>query len=143
MSYRSRGAILLFGVVSLLSVTALPVVAQPGPAGGPCAEDMKKFCPDAKPGTGQIVACMKEHEKDLSPACKAHQERVQANNEAFNNACGDDVKKHCSNMKAGGGRIMRCLTQKQAELSPTCKSYVEANSMSRAPRVPPAPKAVN
>ncbi|HNW44750.1 MAG TPA: cysteine rich repeat-containing protein [Elusimicrobiales bacterium] len=37
---------------------------------GPCAEDTVKFCADIKPGEGRIAACLKEHEKDLSQACR-------------------------------------------------------------------------
>ncbi len=36
-----------------------------------CADDVQKHCKDVKPGQGRIVQCLKEHEKDLSPECKA------------------------------------------------------------------------
>lgn len=39
-------------------------------AKGPCAEDAAKFCKDIKPGEGRVKACLKEHEKDLSQACR-------------------------------------------------------------------------
>lgn len=47
---------------------ALPAAAEKGK--GPCAEDAAKFCKDVKPGEGRVAACLKEHEKELSPACK-------------------------------------------------------------------------
>jgi hypothetical protein len=34
-----------------------------------CGEDMKKHCPDAKPGKG-LMACLHGKEAELSPACK-------------------------------------------------------------------------
>ena len=37
---------------------------------GPCAADAAKFCKDVKPGEGRVKACLKEHEKDLSQACR-------------------------------------------------------------------------
>ncbi len=46
---------------------ALPAAAEKG---GPCAEDAAKFCKDVKPGEGRVAACLKEHEKELSQACK-------------------------------------------------------------------------
>lgn len=46
---------------------SLPAAAEKS---GPCAADVAKFCKDVKPGEGRIAACLKEHEKDLSQACK-------------------------------------------------------------------------
>jgi hypothetical protein len=39
---------------------------------GPCASDIEKFCHDVKPGKGRYRACLKEHENELSEACKKH-----------------------------------------------------------------------
>jgi hypothetical protein len=36
-----------------------------------CEADARKFCEDVKPGQGRIVKCLREHEKDLSPECRA------------------------------------------------------------------------
>ena len=41
-----------------------------GPRSRPCRPDLQKFCSDVQPGGGRIVACLKQHEADLSPACK-------------------------------------------------------------------------
>ncbi|MBI4351953.1 MAG: hypothetical protein HY550_10980 [Elusimicrobia bacterium] len=46
---------------------SLPASAEKG---GACAEDAAKFCKDVKPGEGRIAACLKEHEKELSQACR-------------------------------------------------------------------------
>jgi hypothetical protein len=35
-----------------------------------CSDDAKMFCADSKPGHGRIVACLKNHESELSDACK-------------------------------------------------------------------------
>ncbi len=36
--------------------------------------------------------------------------------------CGKDVKKLCAGLNLGSGRIMDCLQQNAAKVSPTCKS---------------------
>jgi hypothetical protein len=36
-----------------------------------CEADVQKFCKDVKPGGGNIIKCLKEHEKELSSECKA------------------------------------------------------------------------
>jgi hypothetical protein len=41
-------------------------------------------------------------------------------------ACQDDVKKLCKNVKAGKGRIFRCLKAKEGQVSEACKTEVAA-----------------
>ncbi|PKM98082.1 MAG: hypothetical protein CVU79_05195 [Elusimicrobia bacterium HGW-Elusimicrobia-3] len=47
---------------------SLPAAAEKGK--GPCAADAAKFCKDVKPGEGRVAACLKEHQAELSQACK-------------------------------------------------------------------------
>jgi hypothetical protein len=35
--------------------------------------------------------------------------------------CGADIKKFCSNVKPGEGRVVRCLQDNEAKLSQPCK----------------------
>jgi cysteine rich repeat protein len=39
-----------------------------------CKEDKNKFCKDVKDAKGNVEACLKQHEADLSKACKAQRE---------------------------------------------------------------------
>ncbi len=34
-----------------------------------CKDDVRKLCPDVKPGGGRIKDCMAAHKDQLSPAC--------------------------------------------------------------------------
>ncbi len=36
----------------------------------PCADDAARLCKDVQPGGGRLAKCLKEHENELSPACK-------------------------------------------------------------------------
>lgn len=40
-----------------------------------CKEDANKLCKDIRPGGGKIMQCLKQHEGELSPACKEKMER--------------------------------------------------------------------
>jgi hypothetical protein len=40
-----------------------------------CHDDAKKLCSDIKPGGGKIAQCLKEHEGELSQACKEMMDR--------------------------------------------------------------------
>jgi hypothetical protein len=35
-----------------------------------CDEDVKKLCPDIRPGGGRILQCLHGHESSLTPACR-------------------------------------------------------------------------
>jgi hypothetical protein len=35
-----------------------------------CDEDVKKLCPDIRPGGGRIMQCLHGQESNLSPACR-------------------------------------------------------------------------
>ncbi len=87
----------------------------------PCADDILKFCKDVKPGEGRIANCLKEHEKDLSPACKKRTEEMMMRAKEVHNACADDIDKFCKDVQPGKGNIARCLREHKGELSPECK----------------------
>ena len=36
-----------------------------------CKPDVAKFCSDVKPGQGRVMVCLRQHEAELSDACKA------------------------------------------------------------------------
>ena len=37
-----------------------------------CKDDAAKVCKGVEPGKGRILRCLKQHESELSPACKEH-----------------------------------------------------------------------
>jgi len=87
----------------------------------PCADDIAKFCKDVKPGGGRIATCLKEHERDLSPACKARNAEMMMRAKEAHKACADDVDKFCKDVQPGRGNMARCLKEHKDELSPECK----------------------
>jgi hypothetical protein len=86
----------------------------------PCADDVSKFCKDVTPGGGRIANCLKEHEKDLSPACKKMTEEMMTRAKEIHKACADDLDKFCKDVQPGNGNIARCLEEHKSELSPGC-----------------------
>jgi hypothetical protein len=91
----------------------------------PCDDDVAKYCKDIQPGRGRIARCLKQHEQELSPACKQHAAEVKRKGQEFRAACEDDVLRLCGDVKAGGGRILHCLKQHEQELTPDCKATMQ------------------
>jgi len=94
------------------------VYAQTSP---PCAEEIAKFCKDIQPCKGFLMNCLKEHENELSPTCKAKVEGAKKRLEEAQLACSEDIQKFCKDLQPGGGRIAKCLKEHANDLSPACK----------------------
>ncbi|HSQ77370.1 MAG TPA: cysteine rich repeat-containing protein [Nitrospirota bacterium] len=122
---RKTGITAVMIVVAALWTGLALAAAGEAQGGRPCADDAAKFCKDVQPGGGGIMRCLKEHENDLSPACK---ERVAGMEQWFQEvreACQDDAQKFCRDINPGSGRIVRCLKEHENELSPECKARME------------------
>ena len=120
---RGRRDLLVWAAI-MLGVTlwlGKEVYAQ---GGGACSGDVAKFCKDVQPGEGRIIKCLKEHEKELSPTCKQQVAEMEKRLKETAQSCQDDVMKFCKDVKAGEGRILRCLRTHQNELTPQCKEKV-------------------
>ena len=52
---------------ALIGVLAFSTGAR---AEQPCRPDVQKLCSGVQPGGGRIVACLKQHESQLSPQCQ-------------------------------------------------------------------------
>lgn len=130
-------------LVSLVVLMGLCLVAVPRPslaASEACAPDVKKFCAAIEKGGGRIVKCLKDHQADLSDACKAQLTAVQAH-QGEHKACAADAQKLCGEVQPGEGRIAKCLKQHEADLSAACKQERAANRQKNAATPPLAPKA--
>jgi hypothetical protein len=87
----------------------------------PCADDAAKFCKDVKPGGGRMAACLKEHEKDLTPACQQRTEKMMMRAKEMHKACADDIDKFCKDAQPGKGNIANCMREHKSELSAECR----------------------
>lgn len=110
-------------VLCMVLCNGLLVNAQ---AKGPCTDDVAKFCKDVKPGGGRLAQCLKEHESELSPTCKASHDQAKARAKEAHEACADDVQKLCKDVQPGGGRVIKCLKDNSKSLSPECRDKLTA-----------------
>jgi hypothetical protein len=89
-----------------------------------CKADLAKLCPDAKPGGGQVAACLKTNAAQLSPSCKQRVAQMKEALKEVQAACQEDIHFLCAGIQPGGGRIAACLKQSANEVSPGCKARI-------------------
>jgi hypothetical protein len=90
-----------------------------------CADDIEKYCKDIKPGGGRILNCLKAHETELSVSCRGKISELQGIIKDFEQACSGDIAQFCKEVQPGGGRIIKCLKERDKELSPSCSAKLE------------------
>jgi len=96
-----------------------------------CSADVKNFCSQVTRGEGRMVACFYAHNDQLSAPCEMAivetGDRLAAAADKLRTAvaiCASDIRKHCSAMDAGSGRIFRCLSDNKASLNEGCGRIV-------------------
>ncbi len=124
-----------FGIC-LLTLGWLLLLVNPGMAqqslvetvANGCKAELEKYCSNVTPGEGRVLACLYAHGDKLSGRCEfalydaaVQLERAAAALAYVSNECGADLRKHCSGVAAGEGRLIDCLMKKDAEVSNRCK----------------------
>jgi hypothetical protein len=113
---------------SLLVAAAL-LGAPTAQAEDPCAEDVKQFCAEVKPGGGRIEHCLRGAKQNVSLACRerldAWDKKARSLLEEFSLACEVDIGRLCGEVKPGEGRVMACLVKREDELSSSCRSETD------------------
>jgi hypothetical protein len=99
-----------------------------------CADDAKKLCSDVPPGRGNVMKCLREHQADLSAACKDRLQAAQTRVQETRQACQSDAAKFCADVAAGRGAVAKCLKQHESELSAECKADLSQARPRRTPQ---------
>ena len=89
--------------------------------GGPCADDAERLCAHVPAGHGRVLACLRAHRADLSPACARLVGGGTAPRQGFRTSCGGDLARLCSGVSPGRGRLLRCLRTHEQDLSAACR----------------------
>ena len=126
----------MFALIGVLGL----VLAVPAYAAGDlidqvakgCEKEIKKYCKDVTPGEGRGLACLYAYEDKLSGQCEyalydaaVQLERAVAALSYTVNECRDDLKKYCSDIKPGEGRLLQCIEKNDAKVSKRCKQAMK------------------
>jgi hypothetical protein len=91
----------------------------------PCLADADRLCRGVEPGGGRVVRCLKQHEADLSQACKDNRKTFRERVEQIRETCNADAEKFCSAVVANRGAVARCLRGRLTQLSDPCRKSLE------------------
>lgn len=67
-------------IIVVLGTVAMPALAQTAPmtltpemraAMETCRPDVERLCPGVQPGDGRIMACMREHRREIGQPCRS------------------------------------------------------------------------
>jgi len=93
-------------------LAAVPAFAADAPAGPACRDDLRAHCASVQPGGGRMLACLQQHEKELSPACRSALPTFRQ--------CAQEIRGLCGS--ADAPRALRaCLRENAAKLGPECR----------------------
>jgi hypothetical protein len=79
------------------------------------------FLSAAAPAMAQGAATPAQSSAPGSPR-PAASPQMKADRHALRQACAADTQKFCSNVAAGGGKVLQCLRSHRAEISAACQS---------------------
>lgn len=93
-----------------------------------CNQELNDYCKNVTPGEGRLLACLYAHGDKLSGKCEyalydaaAQLERAVAALSYVANECRDDLEGLCSGVRAGEGRLLKCLEKNAGKIGARCQ----------------------
>ena len=103
-----------------------------------CDKELTTWCKDVLPGEGRGLACLYSYSDKLSPKCEyalydavAQLERALTALTFVANECRDDLKKYCSDIKPGEGRLLQCVDKNDAKITARCKQALKESGLKK------------
>jgi hypothetical protein len=89
-----------------------------------CHVDAAKLCPGLPTGDGRLLRCLAEHHEQLSQVCSRQTDAIRGAVDDLDKACKSDVETVCKGVQPGHGRLLGCLRDHSAQLSPACAALL-------------------
>ena len=131
MKRKTMASVIALSVLLLVSAPALALDNLVDSVAKGCKKELTTYCKDVTPGEGRILACLYAHGDKLSTRCEyalydaaAQLERAVAALTYLANECREDLKKFCSDVKPGQGRLINCIDKNKKNLSDRCKQGI-------------------
>src|SRR5262245_9818395 len=112
-------------IVSTLVVIMLALPLHAVAADTPCSADIQKLRAGAPASRHPIQACLKQHESQLSDACRKRIDALAQEVKELALVCRFDIGRLCADVTPGAGKLVACLNDKASDLSPECKAAMD------------------
>ena len=103
-----------------------------------CDKELTTYCKDVTLGEGRGLACLYAYSDKLSAQCEyalydaaVQLERVINAVGYVANECRDDLKKYCSSIKPGEGRLLQCIEKNDANVTKRCKQAMQESGLKK------------
>jgi len=103
-----------------------------------CQQELKTYCKDITPGEGRVIACLYAFQDKLTPRCEyalydsvSQLDRTLTNLSYVVGECRDDLKKHCTDIKPGEGRLLDCINKNEAKVSARCNAALKDSGLKK------------
>lgn len=131
MYSKLKAFVLITGLCAVsLPAAALEEIIESFAAG--CEKELTTYCKDVTPGEGRILACLYAHGDKVSGRCEyavydaaAQLQRAVSTLAYLANECDADFEKVCGKVELGEGRILTCLKENQAIVTPRCNQAMD------------------
>ena len=81
-----------------------------------CRTDVERYCGSVTPGDGKVHQCLVDHQQQLTTACRAETNHLQAAvasnvelSPSLGKACAIERAQHCATVTPGKARVFNCL----------------------------------
>ncbi len=124
--------LLILGGILLLVSSAMAQMDPVETVVKGCKMELEKYCANVTPGQARLLACLYAYGDKLSGRCEwalydasIQLERAVAAISYTVNECSTDLRKYCSQVEAGEGRLLECLQKNDAQVSNRCKQALK------------------
>lgn len=96
----------------------LAAAAADGPGQRACGDDLHRHCRDVRPGGGRAVACLQQHQAELSGRCQVVLPVLARCSEEIRSVCGETATPR---------ELRACVRKETARLSAECRGAAQAH----------------
>lgn len=90
---------------------------QPAEVYGECADLIRSKCPTEAGDMTALAGCLERNRFEGSAQC---QDKIRSINRVII-PCDEDIRTQCADAGTGGGRIYKCLREKESMLTKRCR----------------------